>query len=355
MKKIYRHIKNSFHTSPLPFMRTGLSASGGGWALVLIVAGLFLLGFLLAKSESSSVKTFKQTKILMGTVVEIQVRDADEDKASRSIAKAFSEIKRIDDLFSSYNKESIIWKLNHGVIEGHNLPGELFDLITLSDSIWKISGGAFDVSLGNLIELWGFGSEKISIPGKEKLSENLSASGWQNVQIKNDKSIVVLQNTKLDFGAVAKGYAVDKAVQMLEQSKVPAALVNAGGEVKGFGSDWVVGIQHPRKKNEILEKIKLHGMSVATSGDYEQYFEANGKRYHHILNPKTGMPANECQSVTVISKENKIADALATAVFVLGPKKGMELVNKIDDIEAMIIDSNGETLYSNDFNKFLLR
>ena len=198
-------------------------------------------------------------------------------------------------------------------------------------------------------------AEQQSVPSKEKLTENLAASGWKNVQLKNDNSILVLQNTKLDFGAVAKGYAVDKAVQMLEHSKVSAALVNAGGEVKGFGNDWIVGIQHPRNKSEILGKIKLNGMSVATSGDYEQFFEMNGKRYHHILNPKTGIPADGCQSVTVISKENKVADALATAMFVLGPEKGMELINKFEDIEAMIIDSNGRTFYSKDFNKFLLR
>ena len=356
MKKIIIVIlKLIFKTSPLPFVRTGLSASGGGWALVLIFAGLFLLGFLIAKSESDNVETIKQTKILMGTVVEIQVRDADEEKAKQAISNAFNEIKRIDDLFSSYNEESIVWKLNHGVMKEQRLPNELFDLITFSDSIWKISNGAFDVSLGNLIELWGFSSELPSVPSNKKLAEKLAASGWKNVQLKNDKSILVLQNTKLDFGAVAKGYAVDKAIQILEHSKVSAALVNAGGEIKGFGNDWVVGIQHPRNKSEILGKIKLNGMSVATSGDYEQFFEMNGKRYHHILNPKTGIPADGCQSVTVISKENKIADALATAVFVLGSEKGMELVNKLDDIEAMIIDANGRALYSKDFNKFLLR
>ena len=323
--------------------------------MVLIFAGLFLLGFLIAKNESDNVETIKQTKILMGTVVEIQVRDADEEKAEQAISNAFNEIKRIDDLFSSYNEESMVWKLNHGKMEEQRLPNELLDLITFSDSIWKISNGAFDVSLGNLIELWGFGSEQKSVPVQEKLNENLSASGWKNVQLKNDNSILVLKNTKLDFGAVAKGFAVDKAVQMLKHSEVSAALVNAGGEVKGFGNDWIVGIQHPRNKSEILGKIKLNGMSVATSGDYEQFFEMNGKRYHHILNPKTGIPADGCQSVTVISKENKVADALATAMFVLGPEKGMELINKFEDIEAMIIDSNGRTFYSKDFNKFLLR
>jgi thiamine biosynthesis lipoprotein ApbE len=332
-----------------------LSAFGGGWAAILIFVGLFVFGYIIARNESPEIKTYKQTKILMGTVVEIQVRDTDEEKAKQAISNAFNEIKRIDDLFSSYNEESIVWKLNHGVTKAQNLSSELFDIIAFSDSLWKISGGAFDVSLGNLIDLWGFNSERKSVPGDENIEQKLASSGWKNVQMKNDNSIFILNQAKLDFGAVAKGYAVDKAIEVQKLNKVSSALVNAGGEVKSFGGNWVVGIQHPRNKNEIIGKIKLSGMSVATSGDYEQYFEANGKRYHHILNPKTGMPAYGCQSVTVISQENKIADAFATAVFVLGPEKGMELVNKFEDIEALIIDSNGRTLYSKDFEKFLLR
>lgn len=340
---MFTNNKMNFRKSPLPF------GKGAGVGL------LFLLGFFIARSESPEVHTIKQTKILMGTVVEIQVRDADEEKSKQAISNAFNEIKRIDDLFSSYNEESIVWKLNHGVTKAQNLPSELFDIIAFSDSLWKIFGGAFDVSLGNLIDLWGFNSERKSVPSDENIEQKLASSGWKNVQMKNDNSIFILNQTKLDFGAVAKGYAVDKAIEILKQNKVASALVNAGGEVKGFGNDWIVGIQHPRNKSEILGKIILDGMSVATSGDYEQFFEINGKRYHHILNPKTGMPAGGCQSVTVISKENKIADAFATAVFVLGPEKGMELVNKIDNIEAVIIDSNGRTHYSKDFNKYLLR
>lgn len=355
MERFVNNIKLKFFKTPLPFgKRRGLSASGGDWALVLIFAGLFLLGFLIAKGESDNVEIIKKTKILIGTVVEIQVRDADEEKARQAITNAFEEIKRIEELFSSYNEESIVWKLNHGKMKGQRLQNELFDIVTFSDSIWKISDGAFDVSLGNLIELWGFSSELPSVPSNEKLAEKLAASGWKNVQLKNEKSILISQNTKLDFGAVAKGYAVDKAVQILEQSKVSAALVNAGGEIKGFGYDWVVGVQHPRNKSEIFGKIKLNGMSVATSGDYEQYFEKDEKRYHHILNPKTGMPADGCQGVTIICRENKLADALATAVFVLGREKGLQLVEKLNEVEAMIIDSNGNTITSKNFNKFLI-
>lgn len=344
-----------FRKSPLPFVkRVSFSVSAGNCALLLMLTGLFLFGFLIAKNETNNLETITQTKILMGTVVEIQVKDKDEVKAHRAISSAFDEIKRIDNLFSSYNSESIVWKINHS-FEHPSLSEELVSLLVFSDSIWRLSNGCFDVSLGNLIELWGFSNQKPSVPNKKKIIESLASSGWKNVQLKNDNSISLVNKTNLDFGAVAKGYAVDRAIDLIKISGVSAALVNAGGEVKGFGNDWIVGIQHPRNKNEMLGKLKLNDMSVATSGDYEQFFEVNGKRYHHILNPKTGMPANECQSVTVVCKENKLADALATAVFVMGIEDGLKLVNTLDNVEAMIIASDGKIKTSKGFNKFLMR
>ncbi len=356
MKRFVDNIKLKFFKTPLSFRRgLGLSASDGGWMFLPVFAGLFLLGFFFARSEKSDIQTIKRTQILMGTVVEIQVKDNDREKAEFAISKAFDEIKRIDNLFSSYKQDSPVWKINNGGSNAAKLPKELLELIIFSDSLWRISDGAFDVSLGNLIELWGFSSELPSVPSEGKLAEKLTASGWKNIRLKNSNTLLLDKKVKFDFGAVAKGYAVDKAIELIKQRGITSALVNAGGEVKGFGNNWVVGVQHPRNRNEILSKLKINEMSIATSGDYEQYFEQNGKRYHHILNPETGMPANDCQSVTIISEENRMADALATAVFVLGPEKGMKLVESLSDVEAMMVNSNGKTVFSRGFNKFLLR
>ena len=129
----------------------------------------------------------------------------------------------------------------------------------------------------------------------------------------------------LNFGAIAKGYAVDKAIDVLKTLGIKEALVNAGGEISVIGNDWIVGIQHPREINSIIKKIKLDGFTVATSGDYEQYFEVDGNRYHHILDPKTGYPSKGLRSVTIINKLNAIADALATAVFVMGKENGIKI------------------------------
>ena len=159
----------------------------------------------------------------------------------------------------------------------------------------------------------------------------------------------------LNFGAIAKGYAVDRAIDVLKTLGIKEALVNAGGEISVIGNDWIVGIQHPREINSIIKKIKLDGFTVATSGDYEQYFEVDGNRYHHILDPKTGYPSKGLQSVTIINKSNAIADALATAVFVMGKENGIKLIESLDDTEAMIIDDEGKIFYSSGFEKFLVK
>ena len=322
---------------------------------IAAIMALFLIGFFLAKSDNSQVQLFKRTKILMGTVVEVQVRDKNVDRADLAISKAFDEIKRIDELFSTHYKESPVKKINDELNSSVTLNEELFKLILFSDSIVKISENAFDISLGNLIDLWGFSSGKQNVPNHENLNAALINSGWTNIKLETSSKVIFKNQVKFDFGAIAKGYAVDKAIEILKNNNIEAALVNAGGEIKGYGFNWIVGIQHPRNRNELVEKIIINEMSAATSGDYEQFFEQDGKRYHHILNPKTGMPANGCQSVTVVCKENKTADALATAVFVLGKEKGMKLIGSLKDVEGMIIDLHGNIFKSKGFTKFLLR
>ncbi len=157
------------------------------------------------------------------------------------------------------------------------------------------------------------------------------------------------------MGAIAKGYAVDKAMEVLLKKGISDGLINAGGEIKVIGEQWIVGIQHPREINFLAAKIKLdNNTAVATSGDYEQFFEKDGRRYHHILNPKTGYPADELQSVSLIAQDVTIADGLATAVFVLGTTKGLRLIESLPETEAMIIDSSGFMSYSSGFKKFLV-
>lgn len=320
----------------------------------VLVVVLFLIGFFVARNSSDEIKTIKRTQILLGTVVEIQVRDADEKKVEDAISKAFAEVIRIDDLFTTYNEESLVWKLNNTTDSIIYVDPEIYNLIVLCDSITKLSNGSFDVSLDNLTKAWGFYTDDPHLPSKEAIDSALSLSGWENIKLLDRNRIEKKKGVGLNFGAIAKGYAVDKAIDVLKRSGVAQALVNAGGEISVIGNDWIVGIQHPRAINSIIKKIKLDGYTVATSGDYEQYFEVDGVRYHHILDPKAGYPSRELQSVTIINKSNTFADGLATAVFVMGKENGMKLIESLNDTEGMIIDSNGNIFYSSGFEKFLI-
>jgi len=320
------------------------------WALLFVV--LFLIGFFIARNSGDETKTIKRTQILLGTVVEIQVRD-DDKNADDAISKAFEEMKRIDDLFTTFNDQSPVFKINNQIDTIIKVDAEIYKLIVLCDSITKLSDGCFDVSLNNIIKAWGFDFDNFRVPAKSEIDSASILSGWNNIKILAEDKIFKKRKVELNFGAIAKGYAVDKAIEVLKNSEIKEALVNAGGEISVIGNNWTVGIQHPRKINSIIKKIKLNENTIATSGDYEQYFEVDGIRYHHILDPKTGYPSTGLQSVTIINKSNTLADALATAVFVMGKEKGMKLIESLDDTEAMMIDSDGNIFYSSGFEKYL--
>lgn len=320
---------------------------------ILLFALLFITGFFIAYNKNENTNEIKRTQILLGTVVEIEVKNTEEKLANDAIEKAFEEIKRIDLTFSSINPESEVYKINYSNDSIIKVSNELFWLLARSNDISKITNNAFDISLENLITLWGFErKENFRLPDTKEINYALKNCGWTNVNLMDSNYIRLLNNVKLNFSAIAKGYAVDRAINVLKKYGIKSALVNAGGEIKVLGNDWIIGIQHPRMKNALVEKIKLNSKAVATSGDYEQFFEVNGKRYHHLINPQNGYPPNACQSVTIIANDDLTADAIATAVFVMGPEQGMNLIEKMDEIEGLIIDSSGNKKYSSKFHQF---
>lgn len=318
-----------------------------------IIIVLFLIGFFIARNSENSEQFIKRTQILLGTVVEIQIRETDQSKADSAISKAFKEIKRIDNLFSTFKEESPVWEINNSIDTIISIDTEIYNLLVLCDSVTKLSDGCFDVSLNNLWKVWGFDTQSFRLPDKSEIDSALVFSGWNNIKLINHNKIIKRRNVGLNFGAIAKGYAVDKAIDALKNFGINSALVNAGGEVKVMGNDWKVGVQHPRNTKELIEIVNLSDNSIATSGDYEQYFEVDEVRYHHLLNPRTGYPSTGIQSVSIINKSNAFADALATAVFVMGLNDGMRLIESLDDTEAMIVDEKGEIFYSSKFSNFL--
>jgi len=316
---------------------------------------LFAVGFFIAKhpENKNRLSTIKRTRLALGTVVEIQVRNSDKKNADSAIDAAFKEIDRIEELFSPTKSGSITWKINHSSNNDLKVDKEIFGLLLKCDKFWKMTGGALDVSLGSLIEVWDFDEAHPDIPLKSDLDDALNRAGWKNLELKEENTIHRREGLILNFGAVAKGYAVDKAVEILKKFGINDLLVNAGGEIRELGNEWIIGIQHPRKRNEFIEKLNINHRAVATSGDYEQYFEKNGERFHHILDPTSGYPSKSCQSVTVIADDALTADALATGVFVLGWEKGLKLIDNMPNIQTLIIDSSGKIRQSSNFYQYI--
>jgi len=322
-----------------------------GYSLFIIV--FFAAGFYISNfSFETTEKIIDRTQIVMGTIAEIKIKNENEGISNIAINAAFNEIKRIDNLLSTYNPESPVWKINHSKQTKIILNDELLSFFIKCDSIWKLTNGAFDSALGNLTKTWGFDGDSPSVPPQKIVNEALLESGWKNIRIVNGQ-MIKSNNILLDFGSIAKGYAADKAFEILKSYGIKNALVNIGGEIKAEGDDWIVGIKHPRILGLITVKIKNN--VVSTSGDYEKYFIENGQRYCHIFNPRTGYPANNSKSVSVINKSGMLADALSTACFVLTPIEAIKFINSIPDAEAFIIDNKGRKYMSDGFSNYLTK
>jgi FAD:protein FMN transferase len=325
-------------------------------ALIMFFLALFCVAFYVAlQFGRKDDDTVVRTQIALGTLIEIQVRGLPRGQADVAINAAFAEVRRVDTLFSTYKQESPVWKLNNTPDTVLALPAEVHALMLACDTLWRRSGGAFDVAVEPLIRAWGFDGDEAAFPSDPVLAEALARSGWRHVVFEADNRIRISPGSGVNFGAIAKGYAVDRAVAVLHDHGVAEALVNAGGEIRGTGGRWQVGIQHPRSPSELLAVVELHGRAIATSGDYEKYFEIDGQRHHHILDPATGHPARGCQSVSVIADDDMTADAIATAVFVLGAANGMEFLKQYPDIEALIVDDQGVQHQTPGFDRYRMR
>lgn len=313
-------------------------------------AGLLILVLFLVSSGSA--RWIERRAYLMGTLVRIKATD------DGAISAAFQEMARLERL-TSKEGEGELAQLNRSARFGPvKVSEELFCLLEEAHKYRDLTRGKFDIALGRLIDLWGFDQQKSEVPSAEKI-ENLLEER-EIILDRANRTVKLGQNAELDLGGIAKGYAVDRAIQILKDRGVEAALVDAGGDIRIYGSKpgrffsrrpFKIAIQHPRQESQILGAVELSGdQAVATSGDYQRYFIQNGIRYHHLLDPATGRPARECISVTIIAPTALAADALATGVFILGPTQGLKLIEELPDVEGIIVNSQGRTYKSAGLN-----
>lgn len=310
-------------------------------ALLLLVALLFW------QQRSTPDGPVIRTALVMGTLVEIKAYGPDRSRLEKGIDAAFAEMNRLEQLLSSYIPASEVSRLS-ATDEPVELSEETVTLLEMGLRISRKSRGAFDVSLGRLKELWDIEGPDPRLPGEQEIQGAIQGIGPDALQIEGRQVSKRRAGLKIDLGAIAKGYAVDRAVEKLRESGVLSAAVNAGGDIRLLGDrqgeSWRIGIQHPRQTGEIIATLTLKNRAVVTSGDYERFFEEDGIRYHHLFDPQTGRPARSCQSVSVVAADAASADALATAAFVLGPDAGLEFLQQLPDVEGLLVTADGQRL-----------
>ncbi len=311
------------------------------WRVGIISAFIIALSlFQYARQQ----KPFRHQTFALDTIVELEVWGAGGREAAEA---AVAEIRRIEGLLSQYQPGSDLSLLARR--GSATVAPQTLEVLGQALAMAKASAGAYDPTVGKLSRLWGEAREKQKLPRAEDVARARFEVGWQKVSIAPSGIVRIPVGMQLDLGGCAKGYAVDRALGVLKAHGVKRALVNAGGQVGLLGAApkgaWKIGIKHPRKEG-LLAVVQVRQGAVSTSGDYQRYFYAQGKRYHHLLDPLTGYPASKCQSATVIARTGILADLLSTACFLLGPEEGLPLVAKFK-AQALVADSSGK-IYATD-------
>ncbi len=295
-----------------------------------------------------SARVFRQNRLLMGTIVEITVASDDEKKATAGMDAAFREMERLDNLLGCHEQNGEIHALNErGYPYGFTVSGEVYGLIRRAEGIGRETGGAFDITVGGLMKLWSFETGG-RVPEGDELARTRRSVGWSKLAFDDAerKITFLVPGVSLDLGGIGEGYAVDRAYGILTGRGISSGIINAGGDLmvwggKPDGSPWKVGIQHPRRTEELLGIVTVTDRAVVTSGDYEKCFTAAGKRYHHILDPATGYPAQGVVSVTVVADTAEVADAYATALVVMGSERAKKFLAGHPALQAVVVDGAG--------------
>ena len=279
----------------------------------------------------------------MGTAFEIRVVTSDVARGCSAIGAAFDEVAREEALFSEYRASSEISAINQAAGQSPvEVDPEVFTLLHRSRWASQITHGAFDITFASCGGLWSVREQRI--PDDEAIAACLERVGFDRVRLDERQSSVFLPEAgmRIGLGGIAKGYGVDRAAGVLQERGLTSFVVDGGGDLRVEGEDidgpWTVNIAHPRNPDQIFETIRLTHGAIVTSGDYLRYFERDGVRYHHILDPATGHPARRSVAVTVIAPTATDADALATGLFVLGPERGLQLLSTLRGVEALYFD-----------------
>jgi len=306
---------------------------------------IFTILLVIHCSAKEQIQSFEWTRVLMDTFVQISIYDQGRSKEELDpiVDSAFKRMEEIECITNNYDDSSFVSLINREAGERTiALDSVMYDLMLTSDRINKLSAGAFDITIESVKQLWNFSDDNHQIPGDSLINQKLHWVGAEHIKLEDNRLQFDSPDVNIDLGAIAKGYAIDQAINLLSQKGITDAMVNGGGDLRTICSALTRGkrrvwIKHPRNSDVLFGYFRMDQGSVATSGDYERFFIYDSIRYHHILDPKTGYPARDCVSVTIQAPTATEADGLATAVFVLGLNRGLELIERLPDVEGIII------------------
>ena len=309
---------------------------------------IFLLLFVLFATVARA-EWVSGDRAIMGTAVRVELWHEDPRKGAEMVEEVMNELHRIDALMSTYKEDSEISAVNRDAARSPvRVSDELAKLVVRSLEMSRLTGGAFDVTYASAGYLYDFRARQR--PHAGQIEEALEAIDFRLVEVDADHSTIAFRRNgvRIDLGGIAKGYAVERGAAILRRNGIEHGIVTAGGDSRIVGDrrgkPWVVGVRHPRDRQRVITRMPLRDEAISTSGDYERFFEEDGVRYHHIIEPATGRSASAVYSVTIIGPDATMTDGLSTSVFVLGVEAGLSLLEKLPEYEGVIVD-NSEAMH----------
>ena len=323
--------------------------------ILAAIVAVALLSGLSGCSALSKKRDLTYSDTLFDTVIKVEILDYSDEE----VIKGCEDIcKKYDAMFSKTNENSEISKINQAAGQPVEVSDDMITIIKKGLYYSRLAQGAFDITIGSVSNLWDFKSEEPVIPAADAVAAAKNHVNFQNIILKNNTVTLTDPNTQLDVGAIAKGYIADRLKDYLKENGVKHAVINLGGNVltlgtKADGSDYNIAIQKPfDKSGEAIASVKISDKSVVTTGNYQRYFEKDGKIYHHVLDPKTGMPCEtDLYSVSIITVSSLTADALSTVCFLKGYQEALALVNQLNNVDAVFVTSDNKVHYSANFLK----
>jgi len=311
-----------------------------------------LLVLVLAFSASLKAEWYSESAGIMGTNIYVEVWAETPVQGELALRSVMAEMERINQLMSPYIDTSELSLINAKAGQQPVvISDEMFELLDKSVNISALTKGAFDITFASVGYLYNY--KQNQRPDEATIASLLAAVNYKHIDLnKHNKTVAFThEKVKIDLGGIAKGHAVDNSISLLERMGIMHGLVTAGGDTRLIGdrrgNPWIVGIRDPRDEEKQAVVMPLQDSAMSTSGDYERYFEEDGKRYHHILSPKTGKSTYDVQSVSIIGPSSTYNDALSTAIFVMGLREGLGMINRIDGYDAVVMDNQRKMHYSN--------